>query len=276
MPAWPAGRSPILIVFVALTVTASNGCARKHGLWPRAARDLNCPVEELEITDMGAGLLRVEGCGRYAEYICTRQPDTMSILCVDKTESTDLDGFDDYSDEEEDTPSSSSVPPMLAPLSEKEVKVKFQSQQFQQAVKNCIEGSAPPAEFKISVVVAPNGESVLQALEPQPPDHDVKKCMRETMVHLKFRPIGKKTGLKWFFKTGSTSPSDWKSGKIEASPPVGDYPEGGEVAEPDDGCDPACRKGYVCKEGACVSLCNPPCPAGSYCTTDGTDCIPSM
>ncbi len=34
-------------------------------------------------------------------------------------------------------------------------------------------------------------------------------------------------------------------------------------------CYPACRSGYVCSRGACVSTCNPPCNPGQTCTSDG-------
>jgi hypothetical protein len=37
-------------------------------------------------------------------------------------------------------------------------------------------------------------------------------------------------------------------------------------------CFPACRKGYVCHEGQCVSKCNPPCPDNALCTDSGA-CI---
>jgi hypothetical protein len=33
-------------------------------------------------------------------------------------------------------------------------------------------------------------------------------------------------------------------------------------------CLPACRAGYTCLEGRCVSACNPPCSAGETCTAD--------
>lgn len=38
-------------------------------------------------------------------------------------------------------------------------------------------------------------------------------------------------------------------------------------------CQPACRKGYVCVKGACVSACNPPCATGERCTGTG-ECEP--
>lgn len=40
-----------------------------------------------------------------------------------------------------------------------------------------------------------------------------------------------------------------------------------------DECVPACRSGYVCGRGTCVSACNPPCPTGQQCTGQG-ECTP--
>lgn len=37
-------------------------------------------------------------------------------------------------------------------------------------------------------------------------------------------------------------------------------------------CFPACRSGFTCRAGTCVSLCNPPCAAGSVCTPAG-ECV---
>ena len=39
-------------------------------------------------------------------------------------------------------------------------------------------------------------------------------------------------------------------------------------------CFPACRAGFVCNQGRCVSVCNPPCPAGESCV-DGNYCAPA-
>src|SRR5687768_15033305 len=36
-------------------------------------------------------------------------------------------------------------------------------------------------------------------------------------------------------------------------------------------CFPACRAGYFCHQGSCVSMCNPPCPSNQVCI-DGTRC----
>jgi hypothetical protein len=36
-----------------------------------------------------------------------------------------------------------------------------------------------------------------------------------------------------------------------------------------EACFPACRTGYVCARGACVSRCNPPCGADETCTAQG-------
>ena len=37
-------------------------------------------------------------------------------------------------------------------------------------------------------------------------------------------------------------------------------------------CVPACRTGYLCMEGQCVSACNPPCAAWERCTANG-ECV---
>jgi hypothetical protein len=34
-------------------------------------------------------------------------------------------------------------------------------------------------------------------------------------------------------------------------------------------CLPACRSGYLCHQGQCISACNPPCSAGEICTGSG-------
>lgn len=43
----------------------------------------------------------------------------------------------------------------------------------------------------------------------------------------------------------------------------------------EQGCFPACRQGYVCHEGACVSACNPACEPGLTCTGQG-QCVPTQ
>jgi len=43
--------------------------------------------------------------------------------------------------------------------------------------------------------------------------------------------------------------------------------------DPTAGCMPACREGFRCQDGSCVSPCNPTCPAGEICTTNGL-CLP--
>lgn len=44
--------------------------------------------------------------------------------------------------------------------------------------------------------------------------------------------------------------------------------EGGESS-----CFPECRPGFVCRDGECVSQCNPPCPQGQVCTA-ARECVP--
>jgi hypothetical protein len=46
--------------------------------------------------------------------------------------------------------------------------------------------------------------------------------------------------------------------------------EASPAASPEsESCFPACRTGYVCARGACVSRCNPPCGADETCTAQG-------
>jgi hypothetical protein len=42
---------------------------------------------------------------------------------------------------------------------------------------------------------------------------------------------------------------------------------GAAAAQPSEDCAPACRKGFLCNKGTCVSACNPPCVAGETCTS---------
>ncbi len=44
------------------------------------------------------------------------------------------------------------------------------------------------------------------------------------------------------------------------------------AAAQDAECVPACRSGYLCHEGQCISACNPPCSAGEQCTSAG-ECV---
>lgn len=45
-------------------------------------------------------------------------------------------------------------------------------------------------------------------------------------------------------------------------------------SDPATPCEPACRDGFSCVRGACVSACNPECPAGERCTADAR-CVPA-
>jgi hypothetical protein len=49
---------------------------------------------------------------------------------------------------------------------------------------------------------------------------------------------------------------------------------GAEAGEQDSGCVPACRAGFACRGGTCVSPCNPPCAGGEVCTRGGL-CLPA-
>lgn len=41
------------------------------------------------------------------------------------------------------------------------------------------------------------------------------------------------------------------------------------TSPPPPTCEPSCRPGFTCVRGACVSACNPECPAGEFCTSAG-------
>lgn len=42
-----------------------------------------------------------------------------------------------------------------------------------------------------------------------------------------------------------------------------------EASPPEAACEPACRAGYACVKGVCMSACNPPCAASETCTAAG-------
>jgi hypothetical protein len=48
----------------------------------------------------------------------------------------------------------------------------------------------------------------------------------------------------------------------------------GQAAPSAPSCFPACRTGYLCHEGQCLSACNPPCGVGESCTAAG-ECHPA-
>jgi hypothetical protein len=43
-------------------------------------------------------------------------------------------------------------------------------------------------------------------------------------------------------------------------------PPRAEQPAPANTCDPLCRPGFLCREGQCISACNPPCPGGQRCS----------
>lgn len=49
---------------------------------------------------------------------------------------------------------------------------------------------------------------------------------------------------------------------------------GSSTASAQEECFPACRAGYLCHEGSCVSACNPPCAGNERCTAEA-QCVPS-
>ena len=52
--------------------------------------------------------------------------------------------------------------------------------------------------------------------------------------------------------------SDWAS----------DWQEGDSSSR----CKPSCRNGFTCREGECIAICDPPCPQGAHCSSQG-ECV---
>jgi hypothetical protein len=59
-----------------------------------------------------------------------------------------------------------------------------------------------------------------------------------------------------------------------AAPSFDEPPARGAAPTP-GACYPACRDGFTCHQGQCVSLCNPPCPEGLECM-EGRRCEPPL
>ena len=59
-----------------------------------------------------------------------------------------------------------------------------------------------------------------------------------------------------------------------AEPPPMPGPTGDDMPPPPP-CEPACRSGFVCQLGQCVSACNPPCPATQSCGAGGVCSVPA-
>jgi hypothetical protein len=56
-------------------------------------------------------------------------------------------------------------------------------------------------------------------------------------------------------------------GDLPPAPPPA--PGASAAAPAEAACTPACRAGFMCRAGQCVSACNPPCSAGQQCTATG-------
>jgi hypothetical protein len=61
----------------------------------------------------------------------------------------------------------------------------------------------------------------------------------------------------------------------ESAPTVAPPPTNPVQPRPAPACFPACREGFTCHQGQCISLCNPPCPAGLECVA-GRRCEPPV
>jgi len=63
-------------VLIALGLAA---CGGTNSLKTRAAFDLDCPAEQLQIIDLGRSGRGVTGCGRKASYVC--KGDAVASAC---------------------------------------------------------------------------------------------------------------------------------------------------------------------------------------------------
>ena len=77
--------------------------------------------------------------------------------------------------------------------------------------------------------------------------------------------FGKYTGLGLVAVIGVLTAPRMADAQVPSTP-------GGGVAGAAPGCVPACRSGFVCNQGQCISMCNPPCAAGDLCTANG-ECV---
>lgn len=77
--------------------------------------------------------------------------------------------------------------------------------------------------------------------------------------------------------TSSTLPAQESAGPAPAPPPTPTAAAAPAATVParSAACYPACRDGFTCYRGQCVSLCNPPCPSGLECV-EGHRCEPPL
>lgn len=88
--------------------------------------------------------------------------------------------------------------------------------------------------------------------------------------------VGRSIGVWGFVLSlaGVASAQTTPPGSTTAFPPAGAQPaapasSAAPAAAAASECFPACRSGFTCHVGQCVSLCNPPCAAGESCTANG-------
>ncbi len=62
------------------------------------------------------------------------------------------------------------------------------------------------------------------------------------------------------------------SGAVSTQPAPAPTPAPTAPAAAAPACVPACRSGYLCERGQCLSACNPPCPQGQHCNGHG-ECV---
>ena len=89
-----------------------------------------------------------------------------------------------------------------------------------------------------------------------------------------FRALGLLTGLVTTPLLAEQAPSARPAPSAQAAPPTSPPPATTPAADA-RACFPACRDGFTCAQGTCVSLCNPPCPSGLECV-EGRRCEPPL
>ena len=82
------------------------------------------------------------------------------------------------------------------------------------------------------------------------------------------------THTRWGFGVAVLLMSQLALAAGEPLPPPPPPPPPPPVAPAAADCYPACRAGYFCSGGQCVSACNPPCAAGEVCSSTG-QCLAS-
>jgi len=160
------------------------------------------------------------------------------------------------------------------PLGKKEVQAGLTDKAFKEAVLACAGDHVPPGKMWLHVTITAEGTVSINAIKPKPPEDGIDACIRAAAGKASFRKSAKTINVIWPFESGSGS-EDWVK---KPPPPPPEAAEGKAVEVPADAggavCEPPCRPGFYCKDGACASMCNPPCASDEKCDPELSDCVP--